>query len=63
MSEVVFFATIAAVLAGNALTAVWAYYFWRIGKEAIEDIPAIIHLSCGVVPPAVMAAGAYFMVG
>jgi len=60
MEKVVFIQIIAAVLAANALSGAYIYFLWhasRTNDGAELRFPIILS---GIVPPLVMALGAYF---
>lgn len=56
------FQVIAAALAANTLTLVWAYAMWRIGRrEAIGRDPTLLQLIIAATPPLLIAYGFWLM--
>jgi hypothetical protein len=52
------FQILAAVLAGNAITVVWLYTLWRIGRrEAVGREATVFQCLMAAVPPGLMAYG------
>jgi heme/copper-type cytochrome/quinol oxidase subunit 2 len=59
--------TIGAVIAGNVLFAMMAYFWWRASQNEKNGLKPFDNLSfgvalCGAIPPLIVAAGAYFTV-
>ena len=56
------FQVLAAVLAGNAITVVWLYVMWRIGRrEASGKEPTSLQCLLAAIPPGLMAYGFWLM--
>lgn len=59
MHTLEFVQIVAAVMAANVLTGVYVVFLWRASKvHDFADLPFQV-LAAGIVPPIVMAFGAY----
>lgn len=59
MLSLEFVQIVAAVMAANALTGVYIYFLWRASKVTDFAQLPFATLAAGIIPPLIMAFGAY----